>query len=181
MNEYKNIAIKGFEEAVDSLNRRLSKIQTGRANPMILDGVHVEYYGSMTPLNQLATVSVQEGRSLVIKPFDCNSLKNIEKGINEANLGFNPINDGENIRINIPPLTEDRRKELSREAKAMGEDAKINIRNERAAVLKDIKNDESFSEDEQKRAEDIIQEEVDKYNQKVEEIIKAKEAELMTV
>lgn len=181
MNNYKENAIIGFNETIDNLNKRLAKVQTGRANPRLLDNVQVDYYGSLTPLNQLATISVQDGRSLIIKPFDRSSLKGIEKGINEANLGFNPTNDGETVRINIPPLTEDRRKELVKESKSLGEDAKISIRNTRASVLKSIKDNEELSEDVKTKEEKIVQDEVVKFNNKIDEIIKQKESELMTV
>lgn len=178
---YKEEAINGFKESIENLEKRLAKVQTGRANPRVLDGVMAEYYGTPTPLNQVATVSVQEGRNLVIKPFDKAALKGIEKGINEANLGFNPVNDGECVRINIPPLTEESRKERVKTAKAIGEEAKISIRNTRANVLKNIKENDDLSEDDKEREEKLVQDEVDKFNKKIDEIIDNKEKELLTV
>ena len=138
-----------METALANLEKRFTTVRAGRANPSSLDGVMVEYYGSMTPLKQLATISVPEANQLLIKPFDRSALGAIEKGIIAANLGYNPGNDGETIRIVIPALTEERRKELVKQVKAMAEDAKIVIRNLRHEANEEITKLE-LPEDEEK-------------------------------
>ena len=169
-----------FQKAIENLEKRFTTVRAGRANPSSLDGVHVEYYGSPTPLKQLATISVPEARQLLIKPFDRSCLVAIEKAIFESNLGYTPNNDGETIRIIIPALTEERRKELVKQVKAMGEEAKIAIRNIRHDANENIEKEE-ISEDEQKALTNDVQELVNKYNKLVEEKTKEKEEELMTV
>lgn len=169
-----------MENAVSALENRFKTVRTGRANPSSLDAVKVNYYGVPTPLKQLATISVPEARQLLIKPFDKSCLANIEKGIYEADLGYTPNNDGETIRIVIPDLTEDRRKELVKQVKAMCEDAKVAIRNARRDGMDDVKKAE-FSEDVEKQIEDEIQELVNKYNKKAEDMTKEKENDLMSV
>lgn len=169
-----------MEKAVANLNERLKSIRAGRANPAILDGVKVNYYGAPTPLNQLATVSVPEARRLQIKPFDKSCLSEIEKAIYEADLGLTPNNNGELIFIAIPELTEDRRKEYVKQAKTMGEEAKIALRNIRQDANNSLKKAE-INEDEEKRMTEEVQELISKYNKKVEDRIKEKEEELMTI
>lgn len=169
-----------MDKAIENLEKRFTTVRAGRANPSSLDGVMVEYYGSMTPLKQLATISVPEARQLLIKPFDKGALNAIEKGILAANLGYNPGNDGETIRIVIPELTEERRKELVKQVKALSEDAKVSIRNIRHEAIEDIKKLE-LSEDEEKQKEKEIQDIVNKYNKLVEDKLKTKEQELLTV
>ncbi len=169
-----------MEKAIESLEKRFTTVRAGRANPSSLDGVMVEYYGSMTPLKQLATISVPEARQLLIKPFDRGALSAIEKGILAANLGYNPGNDGETIRIVIPELTEERRRELVKQVKSLAEDAKIVVRNIRHDALEDVKKQE-FSEDEEKGIEKEIQDTVNEYNKKIENKLKEKEQELLTV
>ena len=169
-----------MEEAIDNYKNRLTNIRAGRANPSMLDTVRVEYYGAMTPLNQLANVSVPEARKLQVKPFDKSALNNIEKAIYEANLGLTPNNTGEVIFISIPELTEDRRRELAKQAKAMMEDAKVALRNIRQDANNDIKKLE-LPEDEEKRGTNEVQELINKYNKVVEDINDEKEKELMTV
>ena len=129
----------GLDASIESLEGRLKKINAGRANPSMLDGVMVNYYGTPTPLKSLVTISVPEARQLLIKPFDKSSLASIEKGIFEADIGYTPTNDGECIRISIPPLTEDRRKELVKQAKATCEDSKVAIRNHRRDAIEMLK------------------------------------------
>ena len=170
-----------MEKAVSSLEKRFTTVRAGRANPSSLDGVMVNYYGSDTPLKQLATISIPEARQLLIKPFDRSCLSAIEKGIFEANLGYTPNNDGETIRIVIPPLTEDRRRELVKQVKAMAEDAKVSVRNIRRDALSDIDKQDDVSEDVQKAQEKEIQTLVDKTNKLIEEKLKEKEEELLTV
>ncbi len=169
-----------MEKAVSSLQERMKTVRTGRANPSSLDKVMVNYYGVMTPLRQLANVTVPEARQLLIKPFDRGALAGIEKGIYEADLGFTPNNDGETIRIVIPDLTEERRKELVKQVKAMSEDSKVAIRNARRDGLDALKNAD-LPEDEEKRLENEIQELVNKYNKKAEDELAEKEQDLMAV
>ena len=169
-----------MDKAITSYETRLKTVRAGRANPSSLDGVSVDYYGTLTPLKQLATISVPEATQLLIKPFDKSCLKDIEKAIFESNLGYTPNNDGESIRIVIPALTEDRRKELIKQVKKMAEDAKVSVRNARHEGLDRTKKSE-MSEDEIKEAEKNIQDLVNEYNKKIEAILKEKEQELLTV
>ena len=169
-----------MDKTLENLGKRLGTVRAGRANPSSLDGVMVEYYGSMTPLKQLATISVPEARQLLIKPFDKSSLGAIEKAILASNLGYNPGNDGETIRIVIPELTEERRKELAKQVKAIAEDSKVSIRNIRHDGIEEIKKLE-LPEDEEKGLEKDIQDLVNEYNRKIEAKLKEKEQELLTV
>ena len=169
-----------MDKAIENLEKKFTTVRTGRANPSSLDGIMVDYYGSMTPLKQLATISVPEARQLLIKPFDKGCLSNIEKAIITSNLGYNPGNDGETIRIVIPDLTEERRKELVKQVKAMAEDAKVVIRNIRHDGIENVKKEE-LPEDETKSMENEIQNLVNDYNKKIEVILKKKEEELLTV
>ena len=169
-----------MDKAIATLEKRFTTVRAGRANPSSLDGIVVEYYGSMTPLKQLATISVPEARQLLIKPFDRGCLKDIEKAILASNLGYNPGNDGETIRIIIPELTEERRRELVKQVKAMSEETKVAIRNIRREGIEAVSKLE-VSEDEEKGLEKDIQDIVNEYNKKVEAILKEKEEELLTV
>ena len=171
---------ENMDKAIENLNKRFATVRAGRANPSSLDGVYVDYYGSMTPLKQLATIAVPEARQLLIKPFDKGSLGAIEKAILAANLGFNPGNDGETIRIVIPELTEERRRELVKQVKAICEDAKVSVRNIRRDGLENVKKAE-LPEDEAKGMEKEIQDLVNDYNKKIETMLKEKEQELLTV
>ena len=169
-----------MDKTMESLAKKFTTVRAGRANPSSLDGVMVDYYGSMTPLKQLATISVPEARQLLIKPFDKGSLNAIEKGILAANLGYTPGNDGETIRIIIPELTEERRRELAKQVKAIAEDAKVSVRNIRHEGLEDLKKLE-LPEDVEKGMEKDIQDLVNEYNKKIESELKSKENELLTV
>lgn len=169
-----------MDKAVENLEKRFATVRAGRANPSSLDGISVEYYGSMTPLKQLATISVPEARQLLIKPFDRGSLKDIEKAILASNLGYTPNNDGETIRIIIPELTEERRRELVKQVKALAEEAKVAVRNLRRDALEDVSKCE-LPEDEEKGMEKDIQDIVNEYNKKIEAKLKEKEQELLTV
>ncbi len=169
-----------MDKTLESLDNRFATVRTGRANPSSLDGVMVSYYGVSTPLKQLATISVPEARCLAIKPFDKGCLGDIEKAIFESNLGYTPNNDGETIRIIIPELNEDRRKELVKQVRAMEEDGKVSIRNIRREAIDQIGKQE-ISEDEQKNLENKVQDLVNKYNKLIEDKTKVKEEELMTV
>ena len=167
--------------AVESLESRLTTIRAGRANPMMLNGISVEAYGVMSPINTLANITVHNGKELFIKPFDKNNLKNIEKSINEANLGINPTNNGEVIILTVPDLTEETRKEYVKQAKAMAEEGKIALRNIRQDANNSIKNNDEFTEDDKNRYTDDVQKLINKYNKKVDEVLSSKEKELMEI
>ena len=167
-------------KSLENLDKRMATVRAGRANPSSLDGVSAEYYGVPTPLKQLAIVSVPEGNQLLIKPFDKSSLAAIEKAILASNLGYNPTNDGETIRIIIPALTEERRVELTKQVKAIAEEAKVSVRNIRHQGLDDLEALE-LSEDVEKGVENKIQDLVNQYNKKIDETLKAKEQDLLTV
>ena len=178
--DYINEAEIKMLDAIEVLERRLTQIRAGRANPNMINGVLVDAYGSMLNVKEVANITVPEARELFIKPFDKSLLKNIEKAILEANLGLTPTNNGETIILTLPEMTEERRKEFVKEAKKIGEDAKISLRNVRQNVNNDIKNDE-LREDEQKRLLNEVQELINKYNKIVDEKIKEKENELLQV
>ena len=167
-------------EAIENLEKRFTNIRAERANPAMLDGVMVNYYGSDTPLKQLATISIPEARQLMIKPFDKSSIGAIEKGIFEANIGLTPNNNGEVIILNIPALTEETRKEYVKQAKGYAEDCRIVLRNIRQDANKAIDKLE-VPEDDAKNGQEEVQELINKYNKLVDERFKEKETELMTV
>ena len=167
-------------EAIENLEKRFLNIRAGRANPAMLDGVLVNYYGSDTPLKQLATISIPEARQLMIKPFDRSSINAIEKGIYEANIGLTPNNNGEVIILNIPALTEDTRREYVKQAKGYSEDCRIVLRNIRQDANKAIEKLE-IPEDDIKAGTEDVQDLINKYNKIVDEKFKEKEIELMTV
>ena len=169
-----------MQGAIENLEKRLLNIRAGRANPAILDGVMVNYYGAPTPLRQLATISITEARQLMIKPFDRSSLSLIEKGIYEANVGLTPNNNGEVIILNIPALTETTRRDYVKQAKQIAEEAKIALRNIRQDANNDIKKSEE-TDDVKKGATEDVQELINKYNKIVEDKFKEKETELMTI
>jgi len=166
--------------AITNLEQRFTNVRAGRANPSMLDGIMVEYYGVPTPIKSLANVSVPEARQLMIKPFDRSVLGAIEKAIFEANLGVTPNNNGECIFIVIPALTEERRKEFVKQVKQMAEEAKIALRNIRQDANTSIKN-LKLPEDEEKRGNEEVQELINEYNKIVDEKLKEKETELMTI
>ena len=170
----------GMQTAIENMEKRFNNVRAGRANPAILDGVMVEYYGTPTPLKQLANISIPEARQLSIKPFDKGALGAIEKGIYEANIGLTPNNNGEIIILNIPALTEETRKEYVKQAKVVAEDAKIALRNIRQDANGDIKKLE-IPEDDIKYATDEIQDLINKYNKIVDEKLSVKEKELLSV
>ena len=179
MNYLDEIEFK-MEEAIESLDKRLTTVRAGRANPGMLSGIMVDYYGTPTAINAVANITVPEARQLFVKPFDRSTLKDIERAINESNLGINPTNNGEMIILTLPELTEDRRKEYVKQAKTMGEEAKIALRNIRQDGNNKIKADE-LPEDEEKRNLNEIQEMIAKYNKIVDDKIRDKEKELMEV
>ena len=165
---------------IENMEKRFLNIRAGRANPAILDKVMVSYYGSDTPLKQLATISIPEARQLMIKPFDRSCLGAIEKGIYEADIGLTPNNNGEVIILNIPALTEETRREYVKQAKGISEDAKIALRNIRQDCNNDMKKLE-IPEDDKKTGQEDVQELINKYNKIVDEKFKEKETELMSV
>ena len=167
-------------KAVENVEKRFSTVRAGRASANLLDPVMVSYYGVDTPLKQLATISVPEARQLLIKPFDRNCLHAIEKGVFEANLGLTPNNDGDSIRIIIPPMTEERRIELTKQVKAIAEEGKVAIRNIRRDAIEDIEK-AKLPEDVQKAKNSEVQNLVGEYNKIIEEKLKTKEGELLSV
>lgn len=170
-----------MEKAIESLKHNLDKVRTGRANPAILDGIEVDYYGSPTPINQIASISVQEGKTIVIKPYDASSLKDIERAINTSDLSLPPQNDGSVIRITVPALTEETRKGFCKDVAKMAEEAKVAVRNIRRDGNDEVKKDKSIPEDTAKDLQDQIQKATDKAIAKVDEVAKAKEKEIMTI
>ena len=169
-----------MEESIASMEKRFIHVRAGRANPSMLDGITVEYYGSQTPLKQLANISIPEARQLMIKPFDKGILGGIEKAIFEANIGITPNNNGECIFLVIPPLTEDRRKELVKQVKSLAEEARIALRNIRQEANNELKK-LKLPEDEEKQGNEEVQELINKYNKVIDERLKVKEQDLMTI
>ncbi|MDD4919271.1 MAG: ribosome recycling factor [Bacteroidales bacterium] len=172
-----------MHKAVEFLENELAAYRVGKANPAVFSGVHIEYYGTPTPLAQVASISVPDARTMIIQPWDRSLISAIEKAIMVANLGFTPQNNGEIIRIMVPPLTEERRRELVKKARAEGENARISIRNARrdgVDLLKKYQKD-GLSEDIVKDTEILIQKEVDAFSKIVEEVLATKEKEIMTV
>jgi ribosome recycling factor len=172
-----------MHKSIASLASAFKKIRTGRAHPDILDSVQVSYYGSDTPLSQLANVTVEEGRSLIVSPWEKPMIGEIEKAIMKSDLGLNPSNNGDTIRVPMPPLTEETRKEYTKQAKAEAENARIAIRNIRRDAnsdFKELEKEKEISEDEQRRAEDQVQKITDKHIATIESSFQAKEADLLS-
>lgn len=173
---------KMMAQAIEHLAKELSSIRTGRASAGLIDGLLVDYYGTPTPLQQLANITVPDAKLLMLQPYDQSSIPDIEKAIGNSDLGLNPSNDGEVVRIPIPALSEERRKELGKVASKASEDCKVSIRNHRRSSNTDIDTiKKDYSEDEIKRGEKEIQEITDKYIDKVDEILKQKQDELLEV
>jgi|SRR5690625_3260751 len=171
-------------DATQAFRRNLATVRAGRANPNLLDNVLVDYYGAQTPLNQLATVTAPEPRLLLITPFDKSSIGEIERAIQKADLGLAPSSDGDVVRINIPQLTEERRKELTRVVGKYAEESRIQIRNIRRDAndqIKKLENDSVITEDESRKAQDDVQKETDKFIGEIDELAKQKEEEIMEV
>ncbi len=184
IEEIKKSTNERMDKCIHQLNKDLATVRTGRANPLILDKVVVDYYGAPTGLRQLAHVSVAEGTTLVITPFDKTIIKEIEKAIIKAEIGITPNSDGIVIRLQFPPLTQDRRKELSKSVKAYGEDAKVAIRNVRrdsTEAVKKLEKSENLPEDTIKDGVDQIQKITDKFTKMVDEVVVAKEKEVMEI
>jgi ribosome recycling factor len=173
-----------MQAATDALTREFASVRTGRANASLLDGVRVEAYGNLTPINQLATVSVPDPRTIVIQPWDASQMKEIEKGIAKSDLGLSPSNDGKVIRLTVPTLTEERRKQLAKTVGKFAEDARVAIRNARREAndkLKTLAKDKKVSEDEERRGHDQIQKTTDKFVAKVDELAQKKEQEILAI
>lgn len=184
MNEEVTFIIDSTKESMDGsishLEKALVKIRAGKASPVMLSTVMVEYYGSVTPLSQVSNINTPDARTISVQPWEKSILQDIETAITNSNLGFNPMNNGEMIIINVPPLTEERRVQLVKQAKAEAEDAKVSIRSARQEANKELKGLE-ISEDLQKNAEVDVQELTDTYSKKVDAILTVKEAEIMKV
>ncbi len=172
-----------MEGAIKHLNIELAKIRAGKASPQMLDGIQIEYYGSMSPLSNVASVNTPDARTIAIKPFEKKIINDIEKAIRNSNLGFSPSNDGDLIRISVPPLTEERRKDLVKRAKTEVETAKVNVRNIRQDANNSIRKlaKEGVSEDEVKRGEEKVQKVTDSFIAKIEQILAAKEKDILEI
>ena len=184
LNEIKQDAQARMGKSIDALRHTLTTIRTGRASPALLDGIRVKAYGSDTPLNQVASIAVSEGRSLVITLFDKNMIKDVEKAIYASDLGLTPTVMGTVIRLNLPPLTEERRRDLTKQVQKEGEESKVavrNIRRDANQAVKDLLKSKEITEDDVRRSEDEIQKITDKAVKDIDEVVKHKEAELMAV
>lgn len=173
-------AKEGMDKAIEHLKKQLQNIRAGKANPAMLGSVMVEYYGAQTPLQQVANVNTPDARTISIQPFEKSLIKDIEKGIMQANLGFNPMNNGESVIINVPPLTEERRRQLTKQAKAEAEDAKIGVRNDRKTANNELKKLD-ISEDLLRDAENEVQELTNSHISRIDAILENKEKEIMTI
>ena len=173
-----------MQQAIDVLTREFAGVRTGRANAALLDSVRVEAYGNMTPINQLASVSVPDPRTIVIQPWDASQIKEIEKGLVKSDIGITPSNDGKVIRLTMPALTEERRKQLAKAVGKLAEDARVSVRNVRREAndkLKALAKEKKISEDEERRGHDQIQKATDRFTARIEELTKKKEQEVLTV
>ena len=173
-----------MEKAIAAFKKELSHVRTGRASTALLEGITVDYYGAKTPLNQLATLSAPEATLLVVQPYDKSVIGAIEKAIKSANLGLNPLNDGKLIRVPIPPLTEERRRELAKHVKKLAEDYRVSVRNHRREsleMLKELEKDNEITEDDRRHAAEKIEALTKEYVERVDKTLKAKEDEIMAV
>ena len=180
-NLFLEIAEEKMDKAIEAFSSLLTKVRTGRANPTMLDGILVDYYGSPTPINQLASVSIQEGKTIAIKPFDRNVVKDVERAINTSDLGLPVQNGGDILRVTVPALTEETRKGFCKDVDKMAEDAKVQIRNIRRDINEDVKKDKTIPEDISKSYLEDIQKATDKSIEKIEEYAKDKQKEIMTL
>ncbi len=178
-----DIAEEKMEKALVYLQDELSKLRAGKASLHMLDGINVDYYGTSTPLNQVSNINTPDPRSIVVQPWEKNMLATIEKAILQANLGFNPVNNGEMLRIVVPALTEERRKILVKQVKGEGENARVSIRNARRDANDELRKmqKDGLPEDVAKRSEQEVQKLTDKYSEKIEELLKKKEDDIMTI
>ena len=168
-------------KTIDSLRQSLVTLRTGKANPQMLSGLEIDYYGSPTPVNQISSISIPEARQLIIKPYDKNDVKAIVSAIHASDLGLNPINEGVQIRLIIPALTEERRRELTKQARKYGEEGKVAVRNIRREYVDLVKEDEEMTEDYQKRVLDDIQKVTDERIKEIDTIVAEKEKEMMAI
>ena len=184
MKEIQNKLQQQMEKTIEALKHEFSTIRAGRANAQMLDKIRVDYYGTPTPINQVGSISVPEPRTLMINPWDKSAMKDIETAIRNSDLGLNPTNDGEVIRLNVPALTEERRKELCKQAKKASEDFKVRIRNERRDAndkLKKLEKEGEITEDDLKKAQDNVQKMTDKYIKEIDTLLDIKEKDIMEV
>ena len=184
MKEIQNKLQQQMDKTIEALKHEFSTIRAGRANAQMLDKIRVDYYGTPTPINQVGSISVPEPRTLMINPWDKSAMKDIETAIRNSDLGLNPTNDGEVIRLNVPALTEERRKELCKQAKKASEDFKVRIRNERRDAndkLKKLEKEGEITEDDLKKAQDNVQKMTDKYIKEIDVLLAAKEKDIMAV
>lgn len=181
MDAYALEAQEKMNKSIESYRGSLSTLRTGRASPAMLNGIEVDYYGSPTPLNQISSISVPEPRQLLIKPYDKNDVKNVCAAINASDLGLNPINEGVCVRLIIPVLTEDRRREIVKQAHKYAEEAKVAVRNIRRDYMDILKIDDSYSEDLLKRAQDDVQKVTDEATKNIDNILAEKEKEIMAI
>lgn len=181
MDAYAVEAKEKMGKCIDSYRSSLSTLRTGRASPAMLNGIEVDYYGSPTPINQISSISVPEPRQLLIKPYDRNDVRNIVAAINASDLGINPINEGTQVRLMIPALTEERRRDIVKQARKYTEEAKIAVRNVRRDYMDVIKIDDSYSEDLLKRGQDDIQKVTDESIKDIDNILAEKEKEIMAI
>ncbi|MDK2922412.1 MAG: ribosome recycling factor [Desulfonauticus sp.] len=173
-----------MQKAIKALEQELAKLRTGRASTGLVEDLKVDYYGTPTPLNQLASISIPDSRTIAIQPWDRSAFSEIEKAILKSDLGLTPVNDGKIIRINLPPLTEERRKDLVKLAKKYGEESKIairNIRRELNETLKKMKNNKEITEDDLHKGQEEVQKLTDQYIEKIDKIVSAKETEIMEI
>lgn len=181
IDSIKSDAEKKMKKAVESLQHEMSKIRTGRANSGLLDHVQVDYYGNLTPINQVATVSHSDARTLLVTPFDKSMVAAVEKAILTSDLGLNPATAGASIRVPMPPLTEERRKDLIKVVRAEAEQGRVTVRNIRRDANQQLKELKTISEDDERRAMDIIQKMTDKYSAEIDVVLAQKEKDLMEV
>ena len=184
ISDIKHSAEQKMQKSLEALKADLGKVRTGRAHTGILDHVHVDYYGSMMPINQVANISLADARTITVQPWEKNMISKVEKAIRDADLGLNPSTNGDVIRVPMPPLTEERRKDLIKVVRGEAESAKVSVRNVRRdanEALKKMLKDKEVGEDEEHRAQDDIQKITDKYIAEVDKILQAKEADLMAV
>jgi ribosome recycling factor len=173
-----------MKKTIDVLKSELASVRTGKANPKVMESIYVDYYGTQTPINQLASISAPEARTLIVKPYDASSLENVEKAILKSDLGINPNNDGEKIILNFPMLTEERRTEFSKVVKEYAEEARVALRNERRDAnqeLEKMEDKSEITEDDLRRGKDTVQELTDKYNDKIDQMLEKKINEIMAI
>ncbi|SHN56028.1 ribosome recycling factor [Desulfovibrio litoralis] len=184
MENIKKDTEERMNKALAALDKEFDKLRTGRASTSLVDNVKVDYHGTPTPIQQLASVAIPDSRSITIQPWDKSAFSLIEKALQKSDLGINPVNDGKIIRINIPPLTEDRRKDLAKLAKKYAEEAKVavrNIRRDANDAFKKLEKDKTISEDDHKKSSDVVQKTTDSFVQKIDQRLTAKEKEIMEI